>query len=269
MFNPWQIDQVTLAWILTSISESRPLTPGPFLVRVLSYNIHKGIGGRDRLYRLERIREVIELENPDLVCLQEVDRHVRRSHYHDQPRLLAEGFADHAFQQNVILREGGYGNLLLSRWPLVQQHHLSLRYNSKKPRGALVVVVDTPEGHLHLVNWHLGLGERERHWQANHMLAHRLFRESEQLPTLIIGDYNDWRNTLAAGPFAAHGFQHVTAPPSHFRSFPAYLAMGSLDKAYVRGEVRVRHAGLVRSRLAKRASDHLPLVVDFHLNGAG
>jgi endonuclease/exonuclease/phosphatase family metal-dependent hydrolase len=45
--------------------------------------------------------------------------------------------------------------------------------------------------------------------------------------------------------------------------------MGSLDKAYFRGAVRVRHAAVVRSRLAKRASDHLPLVVDFHLNGAG
>ena len=35
-------------------------------MRMLSYNIHKGIGGRDRRYRLERIIRVIEDENPDL-----------------------------------------------------------------------------------------------------------------------------------------------------------------------------------------------------------
>ncbi len=45
-------------------------------MRLLSYNIHKGIGGRDRRYRLERIVDVIESENPDFICLQEVDRHV-------------------------------------------------------------------------------------------------------------------------------------------------------------------------------------------------
>ena len=55
-------------------------------MRLLSYNIHKGIGGRDRRYRLERIIGVIEEENPDLICLQEVDRNVRRSRFDDQPR---------------------------------------------------------------------------------------------------------------------------------------------------------------------------------------
>jgi endonuclease/exonuclease/phosphatase family metal-dependent hydrolase len=59
-------------------------------VRVLSYNIHKGIGGRDRRYRLERIIAVIEEENPDFICLQEVDHNVRRTRHHNQPKLLAD-----------------------------------------------------------------------------------------------------------------------------------------------------------------------------------
>jgi endonuclease/exonuclease/phosphatase family metal-dependent hydrolase len=41
--------------------------------------------------------------------------------------------------------------------------------------------------------------------------------------------------------------------------------MGSLDKAFTRGDVFVRAARVVRTQLAKQASDHLPLVVDFHL----
>ena len=240
-------------------------------MRILSYNIHKGIGGRDRQYRLERIIEVIELENPDLICLQEVDQHVPRSRHDDQPRLLAEYFraAAHLYQRNVHLRSGGYGNLILSRWPLASRHQISLRLNSKKPRGAQLAVVDTPEGPLHLVNWHLGLAERERHWQVGHLLAHPLFRESHDLPTLIVGDTNDWRNTLANGPFASHGFHSATAPPSRFRTFPAYLALGSLDKAFHRGQIVIRHARAVSTRLARRASDHLPLLIDFHLrNGA-
>ena len=236
-------------------------------MRLLSYNIHKGIGGRDRRYRLERIIDVIEQENPDLICLQEVDRNVRRSKFHNQPQLLAEYFqsAEHLYQLNVHLKSGGYGNLILSRWPFLSKHQISLRYNSKKPRGAQLVVVDSPEGPLHLVNWHLGLAEGERRWQVRHLLEHRLFQESSHLPTVIMGDSNDWRNQLERVIFQAHRFQEATHPPSRFRSFPAYLAMGSLDKLFYRGEMLIRHIRVIRTALAKVASDHLPLVADLHL----
>ena len=236
-------------------------------MRVLSYNIHKGIGGRDRRYRLERVIDVIEEQNPDLVCLQEVDRGVRRSSFHDQPKLLARALhtAVHLYQLNVVLKSGGYGNLILSRWPIQSHHQISLRLRRRKPRGAQTAVVETPEGRLHLVNWHLGLAEQERHWQVDHLLRHHLFRESAALPTLIIGDCNDWRNTLSGGVFKEQGFRQVTAPPSRFRSFPATLPIASLDKAFVRGAIEIRHAHIIRSVVAHQASDHLPLVVDFHL----
>ncbi|MFQ5732101.1 MAG: endonuclease/exonuclease/phosphatase family protein [Planctomycetaceae bacterium] len=235
-------------------------------MRLLSYNIHKGIGGRDRKYRLDRILDVIGREDPDVICLQEVDRNVPRSRHQNQPRLFAEHFdaADFAFQLNMHLKTGGYGNLILSRFSFERRHHVSLRMRNKKPRGAQLVVVDTPAGRLHVVNWHLGLAERERRWQVDHLLSHHLFKESEHLPTLIAGDFNDWRNSLANGLFSDRGFDHVTRPISRFRSFPAYMAVGSLDKAFSR-DLTIEHARVVRSRRAKTASDHLPLVVDFKL----
>ncbi len=106
-------------------------------MRLLSYNIHKGIGGRDRRYDLQRVIEVIEQENPDLICLQEVDHHVRRSRFHDQPHLLAHHFTAvaHLRQTNVRLKTGGYGNLVLSRWPFRSSHQISLRLATKKPRA--------------------------------------------------------------------------------------------------------------------------------------
>jgi endonuclease/exonuclease/phosphatase family metal-dependent hydrolase len=240
-------------------------------MRVLSYNIHKGIGGRDRRYRLERVMDVIEHENPDIICLQEVDHNVRRSRFSDQPHLLAERFraVTRLYQMNVHLKQGGYGNLLLCRWPLIGKHQISLRLGKRKPRGAQLTVLNTPEGKLHLVHWHLGLAERERHWQVEHLLTHSLFKESSHLPTLIVGDFNDWRNTLWKGHFTWHRFAHVTHPISRFRSFPAYFPMGSLDKAFFRGPIEIRSAHVVRSKLARAASDHLPLVIDFHLRSDG
>ena len=235
-------------------------------MRLLSWNIHKGIGGRDRRYALERIVAGIETENPDLVCLQEVDRHVGRSGFDDQPRLLARALRFHSvFQATVSVGEGGYGNLVLSRWPVESRHRITLRQGSRKPRGAQLVLVDSPEGRLHLVHTHLGLAEQERQWQMTRLLGHMLFRSADPLPTLVVGDFNDWRDTLCRGALAANGFAQVTVPPARFRSFPAWLPLGSLDKAFVRGGVDVRQVRVVRSSLTKVASDHLPLVVDFHL----
>jgi endonuclease/exonuclease/phosphatase family metal-dependent hydrolase len=237
-------------------------------MRLLSYNIHKGIGGSDRRYRIDRVVEVIAAEEPDIVCLQEVDRNVQRSRFHDQPALLAMrlGSAAHLYQLNCPHRDGGgggYGNLVLTRWPLRHHAHVSLCLGRRKPRGAQLAVIDTPAGALHLVNWHLGLAERERRWQVRHLLHHPEFRRSEHLPTLIAGDFNDWRNTLSRHSFHHHRFVQATSPVRRFRSFPAFLAVASLDKVFYRGGLRVRSARTVRSRLARRASDHLPLVVDF------
>jgi endonuclease/exonuclease/phosphatase family metal-dependent hydrolase len=236
-------------------------------MRLLSYNIHKGIGGHDRRYSLKRVIEVIEHENPDLLLLQEVTHLFKRCGGDDQTSLLCEHFkaCDSVFQQNVRLKTGGYGNLLISRWPIVERHSVSLQLGKKKNRGAVITVVDTPEGKLKLVNVHLGLAEKERHWQIGHLLGHHLFRGIEGVPELIVGDFNDWRNTLATKELGSQGFTHVTGPPSRFRSFPAWFALGSLDKAFYRGDVRIKEARIISSAAAKRASDHRPLVIDFHL----
>src|SRR5829696_3276603 len=99
------------------------------LMRLLSYNIHKGIGGRDRRYQLDRVMVVIEEANPDLICLQEVDCNVGRSRFDHQPNLFVERFKPegHLYQTNCKLKNGGYGNLLLSRWPLLSHHQISIR----------------------------------------------------------------------------------------------------------------------------------------------
>ncbi|MCA9245555.1 MAG: endonuclease/exonuclease/phosphatase family protein [Planctomycetales bacterium] len=236
-------------------------------MRLLTYNIHKGIGGRDRRYRFERIIEVIEHENPDLMCLQEVVRHAPRVKNHNQPRLFSTYFrpAETLFQMNVHYQRGGYGNLLLSRWPFASYHNIGLRKKEKKPRGAQLVVVDSPEGPFQLINLHLGLAEPERHWQIEQLLAHRLYDEAAHLPTLIAGDTNDWRNTLIEGDLARHGYQLASAPISRHRTFPAWLPVGALDKAFVKGGIDVKEVRVVKSKQSRRASDHLPLVIDFHL----
>ena len=235
-------------------------------MRLLSWNIHKGIGGRDRRYALQRIIDCIDHERPDLVCLQEVDRLVGRSQFDDQPRLLGQSLdLQSIFQANVSVANGTYGNLILSRWAVGSTHRISLKRGIRKARGAQLVHVETPEGVIHLVNTHLGLDEKERHWQVEFLLAHKLFQSSAAIPTLIAGDFNDGRDTLAERSLASHGFHQVTSPAAEFRSFPSWLPVGSLDKVFIRGALKTERVRVVRTSLARVASDHLPIVVEFSL----
>lgn len=236
-------------------------------MRILSFNIHKGIGGQDRRYRLERILSVLDEEQPDIICLQEVDQNVKRSNFDDQPQLLAEHFAGFAssFQFNVPVKQGGYGNLILSRWPISSVEHVSLKLFYRKVRGAILAVIDTPEGRLHVATTHLGLGERQRQNQVRHLLQHESFKQNETLPTMIVGDCNDWLNKLEEAYFHQQGFTQVTKPLPAFRSFPAWLPSLSLDKAFVSNGISMKEARVPNTPMTRVASDHLPLVIDFEI----
>ncbi|RLT09359.1 MAG: endonuclease [Planctomycetota bacterium] len=234
-------------------------------MRLVSYNIHKGIGGTDRRYDLDRIVDVLVALEADFLCLQEVTIDLPRTSRHDQADILAARFQPMfaTFQQNVHWKVGGYGNLVLSRWPLLEHHRISLQFGQKKPRGAQLVVVETPSGLLRVTNWHLGLSEGERHWQTHRLLSHPVFHSTAEHPTLMCGDFNDWRNTLGHTLLLPKGFTQATAPAGKFRSFPAVMPVMSLDKVFHCEGITIESAHLVKTREARRASDHLPLVVDF------
>ena len=236
-------------------------------MRLLTYNIHKGIGGRDRRYDLGRIISVIEAVAPDLICLQEVDSHVRRSALDDQPALLAAHLGYHTlYQLNVpVGRSGGYGNLILSRWPLEYSRQHSLRIGTRKPRGLQLARIKTPHGPLALANWHLGLTHGEQVLQARRFIGHSHEPLWSDVPMILAGDTNDWGNRLLRKTLAHGGFRQASLPVVSCRSFPAWFPVASLDKVFIRQGIRHLHAHVFRNATARQASDHLPLVVEFEM----
>ena len=149
----------------------------------------------------------------------------------------------------------------------------SIRFRSgsrpKSRAGRNWPSIETPEGSLHLVNMHLGLADGERHWQIGHLLGHHLFRESVELPTILVGDYNDWRNTLPAGRRSATWASRTSRTRSRVSARSPLICRSARSTRCSRAaRVIVRHVRVIRSRLTRRASDHLPLVVDFHLDSA-
>lgn len=236
-------------------------------VRIVTYNIHKGIGGVDRRYRLDRVAEALSHCQPDIALLQEVDDGVPRSRHERQVELLADatGLTHVAYQQNVSLTLGHYGNAVLSRFPLTSAEDLDLSVPMKKRRRAQLVRFRVPVGRhtrsLLVVNVHLGLSSIERQFQLRRLLQrHPLAQASRKLPVAIGGDYNDVYGNLGRRIMFPQGFASVG---QRIRTFPAVMPVRPLDRIFYRGAWELHHAFACHNAVARQASDHLPLVAEF------
>lgn len=239
-------------------------------LRVVTWNIHKGIGGIDRSYKLGRVVSVLRDMHADLALLQEVSDYLPRSHFHDQAEMLAKELhmPHFAFHPEHRFDVGGYGNAILSRWPLFDFHHVDLTIGTRKRRGVLQARARVRVGRgsrtVIIHNMHLGLVGSERGLQLERFLSSEPFqRLHERTPIVVGGDLNDVWGTLGPRFLMPQGFRRA-GPLAN--TFPAAFPVRPLDALFVRGDLAVhRSAHPLRSGLARQASDHLPLVVDLSL----
>jgi len=246
-------------------------------IRVVTYNIHKCVGAVDRRYNLARIVDVIRHYQPDLVLLQEVARFRRESSGVLQADILGDALqlSHRIWIPNVRVQHArGYGNAILSRWPISDADNINLTIGPKKRRSALYskvrISVSGKGGArvqtrtLHLFNLHLGLSGIERRMQLKKLLSHAHFgRISRTSPIVVAGDLNDVWGTLGRQVMRPAGFRGTDRKP---QTFPAYAPVRALDSLYVRGEIQIASLMSSRLALARQASDHLPLVADLNLS---
>lgn len=238
--------------------------------RIVTYNIHKGIGGIDRRYRPERVAETLAHYEPDIIFMQEVDDGVPRSRGHNQVQWFGDALElpHRVFQPNVRLRRGRYGNAILSRFPLADTHHIELTVPLKKRRRALAVRCHLRTEHHHrtlvLFNFHLGLAGYERVIQLKRLTTDRMFQHTHQSTAMIVGgDLNDVWGSLGRRVLEPTGLKPACGPVN---TFPAFRPVRPLDRFYFRGGLQCHHCFRSRSDLARQASDHLPLIAEFELD---
>lgn len=242
-------------------------------MRVIIYNIHKGIGGVDRRYQLSRIIDVINYYQPDVALLQEVMRHSKSSSDALQVEILGEaiGLQHRVWVPNVRVDQStGYGNAIFSRWPITESSNIDLTVGPKKRRSALYAKIRTqvtPSASglphtrtVHFFNLHLGLSGIERKMQLRKLLScDRLAHLSASSSILVAGDMNDVWGSLGRQVMKPAGFRGTQRKP---RTFPAYAPVRPLDSVYVRGPLHIENLNPSRLSVARQASDHLPLIAE-------
>lgn len=240
--------------------------------RILTYNVRRCLGTDGRLSP-GRIADVIAAYEPDVVALQELDVRRARTGGIDQAHAIAQalGMQMH-FHASLRVLEEEYGNAILTHRPsqLIKAGALpgGTGRLAPEPRGALWASVNLGGTDVQVITTHLGLRRYERLAQVDCLLgpqwlSHKACRE----PVILLGDFNASPRSRAYQRLASRlrdaqvAVHHRRAKPT----FPARLPMLRIDHAFVSRSVHVIRVESIRSPMARVASDHLPLMIEFHV----
>jgi endonuclease/exonuclease/phosphatase family metal-dependent hydrolase len=232
-------------------------------LRVATYNIHRcrGLDGRTNP---ARTAEVIRSIAPDIVALQEVVGAGPNSpgHAEELGAMLGMGWVMAPVRH---LRGCQFGNVVLSRFPILQHAQYDLSWKTCEPRGCQRVDIQVGEDLLHLYNVHLGTAFLERRHQAGRLSAIVHDRRVGQ-PKVVLGDFNEWMRGLATA-LLSERLQSIDlrAHLRRRRTYPGVFPLVHLDHIYYEGQVEVAKLELPRTRLSLLASDHLPLVAELRV----
>lgn len=232
-------------------------------MRVATYNIH-GAVGLDRRRRPDRIAEVLAELDADVMGLQEVEGRRSRSKV-DQAEHLAARLDLNLVEGPLLLEgKGGYGNALLTRHPVLEVDRRIYERPGSQTRGLLDVQIEDPAlGAVRVIVTHLEVRDHRVRATQLRQLKH-LVDEGPPLPTVLMGDLNEWWHRRLALRLLDRSVRFLRSPAT----FPARLPLLRLDRIAARGLRSTdpeNRAVRIETRLTRVASDHLPLVADLEL----
>jgi len=224
------------------------------MIKVASYNIHKGIG-LDRRRNPERVVEVLREIDADVIALQEADRRFGAKAC-VLPHHLLEEHSDWVPVDFGLrsLSMGWHGNVILVRKSAEILGCTAIHLPALEPRGAVMADVRLPGGTIRVLGMHLDLSGLWRRKQAAAVMTH-VDTCADRHPTVMMGDLNEW----SAGSGCLRDFGRDYAFAETGPSFHARRAIARLDRIMVSRELAVVECGVHTSPAARKASDHLPI----------
>ena len=212
---------------------------------------------------LKRIASVLAELNADIVALQEVFS-VCDSHEGQVETLASELGLKAAFGCTRHHHGRPYGNAILSRWPILESREMDISWYRRERRGCVRADLKTPRGILHVFNIHMGTNFFERRHQVRSLFSSKQLYDGLSGPRVLVGDFNEWIKGLTTRLLSAK-FESLNLElhVRRRRSYPGLLPILHLEHIYFERPLHVEKAELIRTRLSKIASDHLPLVATF------
>jgi len=164
----------------------------PVEIKTMTYNIYSA-----RKMGIEAIAIVIKKVDPDVVSLQEVERNTAVNPM-DFPKELAAltGMKYYYFAHALTLKQGDYGNVILSKYPLqdTQSFHLSVADDGDDIRSLGYARIEKEGKEFYFATTHLGykLDDATRLKQVGEILSHV---KDLKKPIILGGDLNSRPNS--------------------------------------------------------------------------
>ena len=225
-------------------------------IRVLTWNVH-GCVGRDGVRDPNRVARVLKAAQPDISALQEIDSRTRAAA--DDPfSYFGDLFGwTSVAARTLTAKDGHYGHMVLSRWPIESLGEVDLSVRWREPRKAIVGAIASPVGRIVVVAAHLGLLPFERRRQYAR-LKERLGAIADR-PLIVLGDFNDFPGRGLAEKNLSPLLR--AAPP--MATYPSRLPLLPLDRIWFSEPLELSTIAALRD--AEHVSDHLPLVASLTL----
>jgi len=224
------------------------------MISVASYNIQKSIG-TDFRRRPERILSVLGELDADVVALQEVDRRFGARVSSLSAEVLERETSYRPVRFGVRPGSlGWHGNVILVRKGVEVLSQRAITLPALEPRGAVSADLRVGDERVRVVGMHLGLVGLWRKRQAQAVLD-ALERLEEPLPTVMMGDLNEW--SVEGGCLKRFAIDHHVGQPGP--SFPSVRPVFGFDRIITSSELAIVASGVHGTERAKTASDHLPV----------
>ncbi|TMV46064.1 endonuclease [Paenibacillus mesophilus] len=232
--------------------------------KLMSFNIQFGTDYA-KVPNLPKTIDTIAAADPDIVALQEVDKHwSKRSGFADQVRILSEALGMHAaYGANLDLEppEPGaprrqYGTAVLSKYEIVGNRNYPLSSFGYEQRGLLETEIDINGTRLGCYCIHMGLTPDQRLVQAKEALA--IIRRREG-PLVLAGDFNAAPDSPELHLLLDGGMADCFAGLPDVLTFPSDAPTDRIDYILHSGRLVKLQAAVLEST----TSDHRPILAGF------
>ncbi len=262
-----------VASVLVGCSSGR-FSIGTPVVRVVTYNMNHAVGS-DGNINIERIADVINESEADIVALQEVDRWVSNSGSIDMMSRLSDltGMT-YAFCRNADKGGGVTGNGLLTRFPILEEKSILPEGSDSDHDRSMMLVLDVRGTSLMVINTEFARSRNDSNQIAG---IRRILAETQgsgYVPVVYCGSFNtDSTDPTIAPP--ADGLEDCwnVAGTGNGYTYPSASPVRRVDYIFVSktqtpSDSKTGRSGLKPQRakvITTSASDHLPVAVDFNI----